>query len=69
MKVKDITEYLETIAPKAYQESYDNSGLLTGEPSQEVTGALVTLDCIEAVVDEAIAKKVKPDHRPSSDHL
>jgi dinuclear metal center YbgI/SA1388 family protein len=57
MKVKDITEYLETIAPKAYQESYDNSGLLTGEPLQEVTGALVTLDCIEAVVDEAIAKK------------
>jgi dinuclear metal center YbgI/SA1388 family protein len=58
MKVKDITEYLEIIAPKAYQESYDNSGLLTGEPSQEVTGALVTLDCIEEVVDEAIAKKI-----------
>lgn len=58
MKVKDITEYLETIAPKAYQESYDNAGLLTGEPSQEVTGALVTLDCTEEVVDEAIAKKV-----------
>lgn len=57
MKVKDITEYLETIAPRAYQESYDNSGLLTGEPSQEVTGALITLDCIEEVVEEAIAKK------------
>lgn len=58
MKVKDITDYLETIAPRAYQESYDNSGLLTGEPSQEVTGALVTLDCTEEVVDEAIAKKI-----------
>jgi dinuclear metal center YbgI/SA1388 family protein len=57
MKVKDITEHLETIAPRAYQESYDNSGLLTGEPSQEITGALITLDCIEEVVDEAIAKK------------
>lgn len=56
MKVKDITEYLETIAPRAYQESYDNSGLLTGEPSQEVTGVLLTLDCIEEVVDEAITK-------------
>lgn len=57
MKVKDITEYLETIAPRAYQESYDNSGLLTGELSQEITGALVTLDCTEEVVNEAIGKK------------
>lgn len=57
MNVKDITDYLETIAPRAYQESYDNSGLLTGEPGQNVTGILITLDCIEEVVDEAIAKK------------
>lgn len=54
MKVKDITSYLESLAPRAYQESYDNSGLLTGEPSQEITGVLVTLDCTEEVVQEAI---------------
>src|SRR6478609_8352929 len=54
MKVKDITNYLESLAPRAYQESYDNSGLLTGEPSQEVTGILATLDCTEEVVQEAI---------------
>lgn len=54
MKVKDVTDYLESLAPRGYQESYDNSGLLTGEPSQEITGVLVTLDCTEAVVDEAI---------------
>lgn len=54
MKVKDITQYLESLAPRSYQESYDNSGLLTGEPSQEVTGILVTLDCTEDVVQEAI---------------
>ena len=53
MKVKDITGHLESLAPRAYQESYDNSGLLTGEPSQEVTGVLVTLDCTEEVVQEA----------------
>lgn len=56
MKVKDVTAYLETIAPRAYQESYDNTGLLTGENSLDVTGILITLDCIEAVIDEAIAK-------------
>jgi dinuclear metal center YbgI/SA1388 family protein len=54
MKVKDIVNYLETFAPRAYQESYDNAGLLTGEPSQEVTGVLTTLDCTEEVVQEAI---------------
>ena len=56
MKVKDVTNYLETIAPRAYQESYDNAGLLTGEYAMEVNGILITLDCIEEVVDEAIAK-------------
>lgn len=56
MKVKEITDYLESIAPRSYQESYDNSGLLTGEQAQEVTGILLTLDCLEEVVEEAIAK-------------
>jgi dinuclear metal center YbgI/SA1388 family protein len=56
MKVKEITDYLESIAPRSYQESYDNSGLLTGESAQEVTGILLTLDCLEEVVEEAIAK-------------
>jgi dinuclear metal center YbgI/SA1388 family protein len=54
LKIKDITDYLETLAPSSYQESYDNSGLLVGEPLAEVSGVLVTLDCIEAVVEEAI---------------
>ena len=38
-----------------YQESYDNSGLQVGEPAMEISGALVTLDVTEAVIDEAIA--------------
>jgi dinuclear metal center YbgI/SA1388 family protein len=57
LKVKDVTAFLETIAPRAYQESYDNSGLLTGSLSNDVTGILVTLDCTEPVVQEAIDKK------------
>ncbi|HEY4653341.1 MAG TPA: Nif3-like dinuclear metal center hexameric protein [Cyclobacteriaceae bacterium] len=54
MRIKDVTDYLGSIAPPAYQESYDNSGLLTGDPSREVSGVLVTLDCLEDVVQEAI---------------
>jgi putative NIF3 family GTP cyclohydrolase 1 type 2 len=54
MKIRDVVSYLSTIAPPAYQESYDNAGLITGDPGWEVRGALVTLDCTEPVVDEAI---------------
>ncbi len=54
MKIKEITSYLEAIAPLHYQESYDNSGLLVGHPEQEVTKALICLDSTEAIVDEAI---------------
>lgn len=53
--IKDITDYLEALAPRAYQESYDNCGLLTGSPIEEVRGIIVTLDCLENIVDEAIA--------------
>ena len=55
-QIQDVTRYLETIAPPAYQESYDNSGLIVGDPQAEVSGILVSLDAIESVVDEAIAK-------------
>jgi dinuclear metal center YbgI/SA1388 family protein len=54
LKVRDVTEYLESFAPRAYQESYDNSGLITGNPFDKVKGILVTLDCTEDVVQEAI---------------
>ena len=57
IKIKDVTRYLEAWAPLSYQESYDNSGLLTGDLSAEVTGILVSLDCTEDVVDEAIQTK------------
>lgn len=53
-KLKDIASYLESIAPLAYQESYDNSGLITGNGNEVVKGLLVSLDCTEKVVDEAI---------------
>lgn len=57
MKIGEITNYLEQIAPLHYQESYDNSGLITGNKKQEVTQALITLDCTEEIVQEAIDKK------------
>ncbi|HWZ16819.1 MAG TPA: Nif3-like dinuclear metal center hexameric protein [Mucilaginibacter sp.] len=55
MKLSQLTAYLESLAPLAYQEEYDNSGLIVGKPEQEVNQALISLDCTEAIVDEAIA--------------
>jgi dinuclear metal center YbgI/SA1388 family protein len=55
MKLAQLTTYLESLAPLAYQEDYDNSGLIVGSPDAEISQALISLDCTEAVVDEAIA--------------
>jgi len=66
MKLSELTNFLEGLAPLAYQEDYDNSGLIVGHPEQEVNQALISLDCTEAVVDEAIAKncQVIISHHP-----
>lgn len=56
MKIKDVTNYIEELAPLAYAEDFDNVGLLVGNYQTKVKGVLVTLDTLEETVDEAIAK-------------
>jgi dinuclear metal center YbgI/SA1388 family protein len=57
MKIADIIQHLEATAPLEYQEEYDNSGIQAGDAGDECTGVLVSLDCTEDVVKEAIQKK------------
>lgn len=57
MTVNDISQILEELAPLAHAESFDNVGLLAGNPAMTVTGILVTLDTLENVVEEALKKK------------
>ena len=66
MKLSQLTTYLESLAPLAYQEDYDNAGLIVGSPEQEISQVLISLDCTEAVVDEAIATgcQVIVSHHP-----
>jgi dinuclear metal center YbgI/SA1388 family protein len=54
-KVKDILESLNEEAPFSLAESWDNVGLLIGNPEQEVTRVLAGLDPTNSLVDEAIA--------------
>lgn len=54
MKNGQIFSILEQIAPLSYQEDYDNAGLIIGAYDQVCTGALITLDVTDKVIDEAI---------------
>jgi dinuclear metal center YbgI/SA1388 family protein len=53
-RIKDLITILEKMAPPSYSESYDNTGLLCGNKDWKCSGALISLDCIESVIDEAI---------------
>jgi len=56
MLLQELTQFLDTKIPKSLQESYDNVGLLVGDPAMEISGVLISLDVTEDVVREAIEK-------------
>lgn len=51
--VKDILTCLEQFAPVSLAESWDNVGLMAGDPAQAVSKVLCALDVTEGVVAEA----------------
>ncbi|MBR5638214.1 MAG: Nif3-like dinuclear metal center hexameric protein [Muribaculaceae bacterium] len=54
MKVREITNAIEAVAPLYLQESWDNSGMQVGDPDNEVTGVLLCTDVREEILEEAI---------------
>lgn len=54
VKLYELTDIIESIAPVQTQESYDNSGLLVGSRNDNITGAIITLDITEEVINEAV---------------
>lgn len=56
MKIQELIDFLESVAPLSYQEKYDNSGLIVGDANSEITGVMICLDSTEAVIDEAVEK-------------
>ncbi|MFY9154424.1 MAG: Nif3-like dinuclear metal center hexameric protein [Prolixibacteraceae bacterium] len=58
MQLKQITQFLESIAPLPFQESYDNAGLIIGQSTDEISGILITLDITEEIIDEAIRQNL-----------
>jgi len=54
MRVADLVTAMEAIAPSALAESWDNVGLLIGDPHEALQGVLVTIDVTSAIIDEAL---------------
>jgi dinuclear metal center YbgI/SA1388 family protein len=57
MLISEIISLLESLAHPSLQESYDNAGLITGDPSWDCSGIICSLDATEEVIQEAISKK------------
>ena len=53
MLIREITDVIERFAPLAWQESYDNAGLIVGRPDDEVRKALLAVDVTDEVMAEA----------------
>lgn len=54
LTVQQIVDFINERAPFETQLSFDNSGLLVGDPNREVTGVHFALDVTQRVMDEAI---------------
>jgi dinuclear metal center YbgI/SA1388 family protein len=53
MKLRNVIDVLEDIAPTRYAETWDNVGLLIGDREQLVNRAMLTIDYTDAVAVEA----------------
>lgn len=56
MTIRTIIAELASFAPLSLQESYDNAGLITGNPEWSCSGVLCSLDATEEVILEAVKK-------------
>ncbi len=54
MRIYDVISYLENKFPLSSQAGFDNCGVQVGDVKQNVTGILISLDCTEEIIDEAI---------------
>jgi dinuclear metal center YbgI/SA1388 family protein len=57
MQLKELLEVLEAIAPTRLAEPWDNVGLLVGDPAQEVSRAMLTIDYTAEVAAEARSER------------
>ena len=54
MTVEQIYQVIDTIAPFSESMSFDNTGILVGDPQAEVTDAVLCLDVTPRILREAV---------------
>jgi len=64
MKLGDIYNELNTISPFSLQESWDNSGILLGEKSQEISKIALSIDVDEKLLDSLDNNTLLITHHP-----
>jgi dinuclear metal center YbgI/SA1388 family protein len=57
MKLSNVVILLEQIAPTNFAESWDNVGLLAGDPASSIRRILLTIDFTAQVAREAISQR------------
>lgn len=56
MRIGTIISAIESFAPPALQEKWDNTGLQVGNPAEECSGVLLCVDVTEDIIAEAAEK-------------
>lgn len=64
MTVKEIYSILDTLSPFELQESWDNSGLLLGDFSQEISEVVLSIDIDEALIESVKENTLIITHHP-----
>lgn len=55
--IGELVLAMQAVAPRSLAATWDNTGLLLGDPAQALRRALLTIDLTPAVLDEAITAK------------
>ena len=64
MKLEDIYRHLDELSPFNLQESWDNSGILLGESSQEISKIALSIDIDEKLIDSLEENTLIISHHP-----
>lgn len=54
MKIRQLVEILETLAPSKLAQTWDNTGISFGDLDKEISKVMVALEPSEVVIDQAI---------------
>jgi len=64
MKISDIYKFLDELSPFELQESWDNSGLMIGDFSQDISKIALSIDVDEKLIDKLDDNTLLITHHP-----